>query len=336
MAAAPKTPSVKTPSLYARMQTHGTLTEAPRDVPNARFALPSTIHWMRALAILVADLNVDFAAGRTFYARVQTRNMPERELNTVCEQLLFVLNQVAALRAMTAAPNKADVARTAIVAWYYGVYSAASAMTAAMDGSFQDNHTETARKWQERFPANRLVMAPFADCLSSLLQATSDAELAPVRARGRHSLVNAPSTAEEAWGCCAEYLSGTADWERWNIQERVRDTGPFKALGVSDFRTKAARELRDAAYDRRGIAFLHQASRYRGKANYRDAIFLGYGTSVPTLLSGFIDDLLAVLQAFAAMAGAYCSLRVGKAAWTDFVDDLDRKKAISVSPKDVW
>ncbi|WP_244978451.1 hypothetical protein [Bradyrhizobium pachyrhizi] len=331
MVAAPKTPS-----LYARMQTHGTLTEAPRDVPDARFALPSTIHWMRALAILVDGLNVDFATGRTFYARVQARSMPERELNTVCEQLLFVLNQIAALRVLTSASNKADVARTAIVAWYYGVYSAASAMTAAMDGSFQDNHTETARKWQERFPANRLAMAPFADCLSSVLQATSDAELAPVRARGRHSLVNPPTTAEEAWGCCAEYLSGTADWERWNIQERVRETGSFKALGVSDFRTKAARELRDAAYDRRGISFLHQASRYRGKANYRDAIFLGYGTSVPTLLSGFIDDLLAVLRAFAAMAGAYCSLRLGKSAWTDFVDDLDRKKAISVSPRDVW
>jgi hypothetical protein len=57
---------------------------------------------------------------------------------------------------------------------------------------------------------------------------------------------------------------------------------------------------------------------------------------VPTRLSGFVDDMLVVLKAFAAMAGAYCSLRVGKSAWTDFVDDLDRKKAISLSPKDVW
>lgn len=326
----------KPPSLYSRMQRHGTLTETPADVPDARFALPSTIHWMRALAILIADQNINYAAARAFYANVQARSLPDREHNTVCEQLLFVLNQVAALQALTSASNKADVARTAIVAWYYGVYSAASAMTAAMDGSFQDNHTETARKWQERFPANRLAMPPFADCLSSVLPATADAELAPIRARGRHSLVTTPSTAEEAWGCCSEYLSGTAGWERWNIEERVRETGPFKALGVSDFRTKSARELRDAAYARRGIAFLHQASRYRGKANYRDAIFLAYGASVPTQLSGFVDDLLIVLNAFAAMAGAYCSLRMGKAAWADFVDDLDRKKAISVSPKDVW
>lgn len=328
--------SPKTLSLYSRIQTHGTLTESPRDVPDARFALPSTIHWMRALAILVVDQKLDFAAARTFYSKVQARSMPEAELNTVCEQLLFVLNQTAAQQALTLAANKSDVARTAIVAWYYGVYSAASAMTAAMDGAFQDNHAETARKWHERFPARNFAMHPFADRLSNVVPSVVELELGPVRARGKHSLTSEPTTAAEAWGCCAEYLSGTAGWERWNIEERVRETPAFKALDVSDFRTKDARQMRDAAYAKRGIAFLHQASRYRGKANYRDAIYLAYGTSVPALLSGFVDDTLVVLKAFAAMAGAYCSLRMGKARWAEFVDDLERKKAISVSPKDVW
>jgi hypothetical protein len=323
-------------SLYSRIQIYGTLTEGPRDVPDARFTLPSTIHWMRALALLTAHLGLDFAAGRAFYAKIQPRSMPESERNTVFEQLLFVLNQIAALQAMTLASNKADVARTGIVAWYYGVYSAASAMTAAMDGSFQDNHADTARKWQERFPAKNLAMHPFADCLSNLVARTVDAELAAVRARGNHPLVERPTTPSEAWGCCAEYLSGTAGWEQWNISERIKSSRDFKDLGVSDFRKKAARQLRDAAYARSGIAFLHQASRYRGKANYRDAIYLAYGTSVPSLLTDFIDDLLIVLKAFATMAGAFCSMRVGKASWTEFVDDLDRKKAISVSPKDIW
>lgn len=330
MAATPKS------SLYSRIQTSGTLTESPSDVPDARFALPATIHWMRALAILTADQKLDFAAARGFYAKVQARNVPEREFNTVCEQLLFVLNQIAALRALKSASNKADVARTAIVAWYYGVYSAASAMTAAMDGSFQDNHAETARKWLERFPARNLAMHPFADHLSNVVSNSVEAELGPIRARGKHSLVNKPTGASEAWGCSAEYLSGTAKWEQWNIDEKVRETPAFKALKVSDFRTKAAREMRDSAYAKRGIAFLHQASRYRGKANYRDAIYLAYGTSVSTQLSSFVDDLLAVLVAFTTMAGGFCSMRVGKSAWNDFIDDLDQKRAISVSPKDVW
>jgi len=323
-------------SLYSRIKTFGTLAETAADVPDARFALPSAIHWIRALAMLIDDVNLDFASGRAFYRATQPRSMPERELNTVCEQLLFVLNQIAALKALTTVPNKADVARVGIVTWYYGVYSAASAMIAAADGSFPDNHTDTARQWHQRFSAKGLAMPPFSDCLSSLTAAAVASGLVPVRARGFHSLVVEPTTVQDAWGCCAEYLSGTADWEQWNIRERLKGTREFKDLGVADFRTKSARELRDAAYARNGIAFLHQASRYRGKANYRDAIYLAYGTSVSALLSEFIDDLLTVLTGFATMAGAYASMRVGKAAWHDFVDDLDKKRSITVSPKDIW
>jgi hypothetical protein len=323
-------------SLYSRIRTHGTISEEPADVPDARFALPSTIHWMKALAILTSDLSLDYAAARKFYSAVQPRTLPDKELNTVCEQLLFALHQIAALRAMTAVPNKADVARVGIVTWYYGVYGASSAMIAAADGSFPDNHTETARQWHARFAAKKLAMPPFADCISDLRDSTVKSELVPLRTRGVHALIATPTDAAQAWGCCTEYLSGTAGWEQWNIRERIRETREFKALGVQDFKTKVAREFRDDHFQKHGIAFLHEASRYRGKANYRDAIYLGYGTSVPKLLESFIDDLLKVLTAFASMAGAYASLRMGKATWTEFVDDLDAKKAISVSPREIW
>lgn len=123
---------------------------------------------------------------------------------------------------------------------------------------------------------------------------------------------------------------------QWNLEQRVRGSPDFKALGVDNFRTKAARSLRDAAFAKKSIAFLHEASRYRGKANYRDAIYLAYGKSVPKLAEGFIDDLLIVLTGFSAMAGAYCSMRVGKDRWKAFVDDLEARRAISVSPLQVW
>ena len=62
-------------SLYTRMREHGTLAEASRDIPDARFALPSTIHWMRSLAILVDDLKLDFQAARMFYSKIQRRSL---------------------------------------------------------------------------------------------------------------------------------------------------------------------------------------------------------------------------------------------------------------------
>jgi hypothetical protein len=323
-------------SLYARMREHGTLAENPSDVPDARFALPSTIHWMRALAILVDNQKVDFKAAKLFYAKVQRRQLSERQTNSVCEQLLFALHQLASLRAIASVENKADVARIGIVAWYYGVYGAASAMVAAADGSFPDNHAATAQQWDRQLVANGLAMPPFGDRLSSLVSEDIKQALQQVRARGTHSLKIKPDGPEQAWGCCAEYLSGTADWEQWNIQERIRESREFKNLGVDSFRTARARSMRDAWYAKRGIAFLHQASRYRGKANYRDAIYLAYGRSLPKLLEGFIDDLGDVLLAFSSMAAGYASTRMGHDLWSAFMDDLEAKRSVSVSPRSIW
>lgn len=323
-------------SLYTRMREHGTLAEAPQDIPDARFALPSTINWMRALAILVDELDLRFATASHAYTRVQRRALPDRELNSVCEQLLFALHQLASLRAMTVVENKADVARIGIMAWYYGVYGAASAMIAAGDGSFPDTHAATAQQWDRQFAATGLALSPFGDRLSALRADVVEQELIPVRARGKHSLTVTPTSLEQAWGCHAEYLSGTAKWEQWNIQERVRETKEFKALGTDSFRSTAARKLRDTAFARRGIAFLHEASRYRGKANYRDAIYLAYGRSVPRLLDSFTDDLATVLAGFASMAAAYVSWRIGRDAWTAFLEDLEQKRSISISPSTEW
>jgi hypothetical protein len=323
-------------TLYARMRTHGTLTETPEEIPDAVFALPSTLNWMKAQAMLVIELGVTFRSAKDFYKRVQRRNATEPQVNSICEQLLFSLNQIAALRGLATVPNKADVARVGIVTWYYGVYGAASAMIAAADGSFPETHASTALQWDRQFAEPKLALEPFADRIGNLTAAELEVALKNLRSRGKHSLTIAPTSLEQAWGCHAEYLSGTASWERWNLEQRVRGSPEFKALGVDNFRTKAARNLRDNAFAKKSIAFLHEASRYRGKANYRDAIYLAYGKSVPRLADNLIDDLLVVAIGFSAMAAAYCATRMGKERWTAFVDDLEARRAISVSPLEVW
>jgi len=325
-----------TTSLYQRLRNFGTITEEPPDIPDAVFALPSTIHWMHALAILVESRGTHFQSAQSFYGNTQNSKMSDRTLNTVSEQLLFAFHQIVALRALGVVPNKADVARMAIVSWYYGIYGAASAMIAAADGSFQETHRATAQQWDAQFPSRGLAMAPFADRLTSILKSDVEAGLKAVRSRGKHPLTTYPKTVEQGWGCLAEYLSGTAQWEQWNCKEQLKSTKEFKRLYVDNFRKKEARSLRDSAYCRRSICFLQQASRYRGKANYRDAIYLAYGRSVAPRLDVLVDDLSTVLEGFAAMAAGYCSRRMGKDKWQTFLDDLDANISLSISPKRLW
>src|SRR3989338_3042731 len=103
-------------SLYDRFRSFGNISDPPEDIPDALYALPSTINWMKALALVTRDLKLNFQAARPFYSKIQVRKNSDPELNTAFEQLLFGLNQISSLRAMSTVANKADVARMGIVA----------------------------------------------------------------------------------------------------------------------------------------------------------------------------------------------------------------------------
>ena len=63
--------------------------------------------------------------------------------------------------------------------------------------------------------------------------------------------------------------------------------------------------------------------RYRGKANYRDSVFLSYGNDRSEELKQFILDLDTVATAFMKMASTYAKARVHKSDWDSFVADLE-------------
>jgi len=321
--------------LYDRIVHGGTLSETD-GVPDPQFALPSTINWMHALALLVTANRIDFDTACRFYSASARREFTPHEENTIFEQLFFALHQLAALEAFRTFPRRADVARVGIVTWYYGVYYAASAMVAAQDGSVQDDHTGTANAWDRHFAARSMAMPPFAFRLSSVLEADVKAQIAQLRDNSQFDLKSPASNARDALGACCAYLSGTAGWYRDKISDDLRSSKEFKALEVPDFRTKRAQELRNARFTKRALGFLHQAVRYRGKANYREALFLGYGSGVETLLRTYLDDLAVVLAGFLTMAGAMVSKRLGNQPWTEFVADVEKKRAFTTSPDAVW
>jgi len=322
-------------SLYRRFLDQGTLSE-PKGIPDPQFALPSTVNWMRALGILVDHHKIKFKSALTIYSNVQRQQFSDQAANSIFEQLLLSLHQLSALQALAAASKKTDVARVAAVAWYYGIYSAASAMVAAQCSTIQDNHTQTANTWDRQIAVRNLAMPPFSMRLTTLVKIKADAEVDALRTSGPFGLLSPASNADEALGAACAYISGTADWWRWTVEEDVRASREFRDLKVDNFRTKAARDLRDGRFDKRTLSFMHQAIRYRGKANYREALYLSYGSSVEALLKNYVPDLEKVLAAFLSMAGAFCSKRLGRDLWDAFVADVEKSRAFTTSPKTVW
>ena len=78
---------------------------------------------------------------------------------------------------------------------------------------------------------------------------------------------------------------------------------------------------RDNCLVNRRCGFIHQAIRYRGKANYRDSLLLSYDFSNKQA-ENLISDMTVVLESFFKMAFIYCSKRINEKTWSGFLADI--------------
>lgn len=306
-----------------------------KDQPKPRFAFQGTVNWMRALSILVENGSFEDEKIKNHYKAV-SRRKPNPEADTlVFENMMMAFhNQASLVRLTEDATHPYDVCQSAIISWYYGTYFTCSAMIAAASGSKQEAHATTAKVWQSDIVDHGLLMEPFSLSLSSLVGKDIEAEISDYRRSNKHDLNTYPGSDDEAWDAIVSYLKGTGDYEKWLVEERIKKTSrEFKALRVDNFRTKKARELRDEQLEKNGVNYLIQAFRYRGKANYRDSVFLSYGDDNSEKIKTFVQDLEKVSRAFQRMAACYLSRRVEKGAWSEFIADLQTNSRLSLDPK---
>ena len=116
--------------LYDRIIHQGTLDD-PDGKLDPGFTLPATVNWMKALRILIEAQKIDLGKASEFYSKQGKRNLSDQEHNTVFEQLFLSLHHLSALEQFREGATTADYARVGILAWYYGIANAASAMMAA-------------------------------------------------------------------------------------------------------------------------------------------------------------------------------------------------------------
>ena len=291
---------------------------------------------MRAVAILVKENKLDFAHANEFFDHVTKSNMSRSQENTVFEHLLLAVHQLSALRALENVAKQSDIVRVASVGWYYGIYAAATAMVAAQEGTILDNHRKTANTWDRQLVQRKFILYPFDLRVSTLIKKDAEAEIDRLRQGLKFKLVSKPKTADDAHRAMCTYLSGTTEWMSRKIRENLKQCAEFKKLGVPNFQTKDAQELRDKRLSKDQVSFLHLAIRFRGKANYREAPYLAHGTHVESTISGFVSDMAAILEAFLAMAGAFAFKRLGADLTEDFIKDLDVNRSFSLDHRTIW
>lgn len=300
-----------------------------KDQPTPRFAFQGTINWIKALSIYMEE-EFTFENIKSFYSKVNRKTLNE-EFDTIAfENLLMALHNIAALEENIKSGNAYNICRSAIVSWYYCIYFSSSAMIAACSNSSQETHSDTSKVWQNDIVLHDLAMMPFSLNINKIETKYSDSVIAELRKDNAFDLNNYPTTKTEALGALISYLKGTAEYERWRHTEKIKFSKEYKRASFDSFRTRAAREIRDAVFNKHSVNFLVQAFRYRGKSNYRDSIYLSYGDNYSDKIEEFIINLLAVAGGFYKMASCYVSKRVQSGTWEQFTKDLHQNMNINI------
>ncbi len=291
------------------------------DQPKPRFAFQGTVNWMRGLAILV-DGQFHHHQLQHFYQATQ-RRQPNAQADALAyECLTMAMHNVSALDSMETIENPYPIVRSAIVAWYYATYYAAKAMLAASSGTDPQTHALAGKVWQNEIVTRGLARSPFDLSITGIAPNNVSTVMTALRGGNTHDLNTEPTDEDMAKGAVYSYLKGTAEYEQWRLEEIVKNGREYQQGGFTNFRSNAAKALRDDKLNPAHVNYLVQAFRYRGKANYRDAIYLSYGQDNTEKLRQFVSDLSAVAGAFSLMAAHYAAKRVIRNDWADFSKDL--------------
>jgi len=291
------------------------------DQPTPRFAFQGTVNWMRGLALQLEE-DYSHASLRQFYRRVQRRQPNEEGDALAFESLTMSMHNVSSIDSMEQIENPYPIVRAAIIAWYYATHYAAKAMVAASSGADPQTHALTAKVWQSDIVDSGWVKGPFDLSITDITPTHVREVIGVLRDGNRHDLNTEPTDLEMAYGAIVSYLKGTAEYEQWRPEERVKTSTAYRNAGHTSFRSNAAKELRGAKLRPAHINYLVQAFRYRGKANYRDAIYLSYGSNNTERLRQFVSDLSSVSGNFSLMAAHFVARRVVRADWDAYVADI--------------
>lgn len=287
------------------------------------FARQSTINWMKALRFEIINEHGNstkdqfYSCLKHFKVAYPKKLVPLKN-SYIFESLYSSLTSSLALQTSANYASKQSwLLPSSIVSWYYSVYFSVLSMFGTTGQSVDDNHASVYRAFgsnlcdQMPHPFNMKAIHINNEEYKSLLPNYPSAN--------SFSLSKSfPESDDAAKGMILEYLSGNAKYYTWLTKDRI-----LKKASYTDFRSKIAKEERNKQLPKT-IAFMHCAFRYRGKANYRDGIYLTYGKSSADETKAFLDDMKVISQfAFiAALALAHRSPLNTEVA--NFLADIDR------------
>jgi hypothetical protein len=305
--------------LYEQM-----LLEKPTWKPD--FALQSTLNWAKSLSFEISEEHggspreqID-SCRLWFTQRIKNRSgkIPLSPIfGPLFHSLTFSVSLVSLKEHGACGPWMFP---GAVVLWYYAIYNAFKSILAAYDNRETHTHNQMIKSLIGNDIRPKLPH-PFNMVAHHSSAEEYDVTLPNYTNAKKYKLAqNFDYTRPTAQGMLLSYLSGTASWQVEKVKEKLLKNRNFQ---FGNFRSNGARKIRDKCLPPE-VNFLNCAFRYRGKANYRDSMFLAYGHDDMRLDPEFISDLINSSR-FAFICGlVYAESRIGIRNVNDFLEDVNR------------
>lgn len=295
------------------------------DPADAFFAFLGSAHWMRALAMKSSKLVEDPMDVKQFYNQKNMSRCSNDVAIRSIENHYKALHFFAAVKSISLLREEAyNLIRPAIISWYYVLYFASKAFLRAKCGQDADKHRVVSKLLQDQVISKTLFIDPFDMNAPNIIEEEFEEHISQNYPCDRYILKDEPKTTDDAERALVAYLRGTKNYEQERTKEEVRRTKEFKALGVSDFKRKKAKEVRDKCFRKKPVNILVQAFRYRGKANYRDGLYLSYVKDNSNKICRLTEDMHYVAKAFMIMISAYLKSSVPQSLWDEYCDDITK------------
>jgi len=271
------------------------------------FARQSTINWMKALRFEIVNEHGDstkeqFESCLRHFKAAYPKKLTPLNNSLVFESMYSSLTNSLAIQ--TSAKNSSSeswMLPSSIVSWYYSIYFSVLSMFGSTGQTVDDNHASVYRAFGSNL--SEKMPHPFNMKASYVKNEEYDSKLPTYAFANSFNLSKTfPENEDAARGMLLEYLSGNTKYYTWLTKERI-----LKKSSYSDFRTKVAKEERNKQLPKT-VAFMHCAFRYRGKANYRDGIYLTYGQSSAVETKAFLEDM-AIVSKFMFISGLALAYR---------------------------
>ena len=311
------------------------LTDINPAQPKGYFAKRGVQTWPSATATIIRDnVNID-ADIRCLDVASHKLKDPRIQMIRSYEHIYLAYQNYSAIAARNVCGGAPyDMSRALYSTFYYSIYCASIAMNWTSDLLVKEpNHSQVANMWAQNFGKPKRSIAPFSYAFTSMIPKKQKELLSNYLSGNSFNsndvLALSRLTPEQAKGSYFSFLNGTAEQ---SVIKKLSKKDLDKILAkhnAKTFNNKEAAKERDASLGNGFVGFPHVAYRFRRKAHYRDALYLGYENKDEAKMNQFLEDLELISYTYIRMASYHLKARFGEDDWLSFLEDLEENNNLS-------